>query len=463
MNHTKTKLLALFVTTVTAATLQAQTTPGPQPSICNRACWSARSGSCSTALGSLTRAIVHHTAGPSDYTTNYETGKARMRANQNYHMDSNGWCDIGYHFLVNAAGHIYEGRAGSIGASGSWKKGAHDGCNANSMGFTALGYYHTPYNHTFTQALQDGLAAVIAWRMPSGWSATGSGTYCSNTVGTLDGHYKVKSTACPGTNIINGLGALRNNVSARRTSAVNNASVVSMSYPSSVVKGQSFSATVTMHNNGTTHWVNANGYNLGSQNPQDNTRWGLGRVGFAGTISPGQSHAFTFTCTAPSTAGTYAFDWKMVQDGVQWFGATAVGTIIVNEPSNAVIVDNQAASYTGSGWVVGTSAPDKYGSDYRYRSTAPVSEPATFTANLPAGSRNVYAWWSAGSNRSATAPYIVYHSGGSTTVQKNQQANGGSWQLLGNFNFNAGNNDVKLSCWTTTGYVVIADAVKWGD
>jgi hypothetical protein len=46
-------------------------------------------------------------------------------------------------------------------------------------------------------------------------------------------------------------------------------------------------------------------------------------------------------------------------------------------------------------------------------------------------------------------------------VQKNQQVNGGSWQLLGSWSMNAGTNQVRLSCWTTTGFVVIADAIKW--
>lgn len=238
----------------------------------------------------------------------------------------------------------------------------------------------------------------------------------------------------------------------------NNASVVSMSYPGSVIIGSSFSATVTMRNNGGTHWVNSNGYNLGSQNPQDNTRWGLGRVGFAGTISPNQNCAFTFNCSAPTTAGSYAFDWKMVQDGVEWFGATAGGAINVTPPS--VTVDNTTATYTGT-WATGSSATDKFGGDYRYHSTAPVSEPATFTGNIAGGTHNVFAWWPQGSNRSATAPYVVTHAGGSTTVNKNQQANGGSWQLLGNWNFNGGNNTVKLSCWTATGFIVVADAVKW--
>jgi len=442
--------------------LAAQTTPAPQPSICVRSCWAARASTGCSSMSSLTRAIIHHTAGQGDYTTSYETGKTKCRGVQNYHMDVNGWCDVAYHFLFNAGGHIYEGRVGSMNAS-SWYSGAHDGCNSSSMGFSNMGYYHPPYNQAYTTAQKNANMDCIAWRMPSGWSPHGSGTYCGNSVGTLDGHYKVKATACPGDGIIPQIQSVRDGVGSRRTSAVNNAAVVSSSYPSTVTVGQTFSATVTMNNNGTTSWVNANGHNLGSQNPQDNARWGMGRVGFAGTISPGQNGAFTFNCTAPTTAGSYAFDWKMVQDGVAWFGATSTGGITVNAAGGgAVIVDNQQATYTGT-WATGSSATDKYGADYRYHSTAAVSEPATFTANITGGAKNVYAWWAAGSNRSVTAPYVITHAAGSTTVNKNQQVSGGSWQSLGNYSFNAGNNTVKLSVWTTTGFIVVADAVKFGD
>jgi uncharacterized protein affecting Mg2+/Co2+ transport len=458
-------LLGLMAGATISFDMSAQTTPAPQPSICTRGCWGARASAGCTGMSSVNRAIIHHTAASSDYTTDYATGQSRVRGIQNYHMDVNGWCDIAYHFLTDAGGHLFEGRVGSMNAS-SWYKGAHDGCNSASFGFNVMGYYHPPYNQTFTTASQNSIMDVIAWRMPSGWSPYGSGAYCGVTVGTLDGHRKVKATACPGDNIHPGYitenyngGPLRSGVAARRTPAQNNAAVVSMYYPSTVVVGSSFSATVTMNNNGNTHWVNSNGYNLGSQNPQDNQRWGLGRVGFAGTISPGQSYGFNFNCTAPTTAGSYAFDWKMVQDGVEWFGATATGGINV-VTANAVIVDNPAATYVGS-WATGSSSTDKYGADYRYHSTAAVSEPATFTGNITAGTHNVYAWWPQGANRSATAPYVVYHSAGSTTVPKNQQSGGGTWQLLGNWSFNAGNNDVKLSCWTTTGFIVVADAVKW--
>src|SRR5687767_9747541 len=145
----------------------AKAQQGPQPGICTRPCWGARAPSGITYMSALSRAIIHHTAGSGDWTTNYETAKARVRGIQNYHMDNNGWGDIGYHFLVSAGGHIFEGRHASMG---SLPRGAHDGCNANSFGFNVMGYYHTPYNQTFTSAAKNALEAVIAWRMPGSWS-----------------------------------------------------------------------------------------------------------------------------------------------------------------------------------------------------------------------------------------------------------------------------------------------------
>src|SRR5688572_12747440 len=104
-SYRKSLAIAGLMLTTFAATTQAG--QGPQPSICNRSCWGARNSSCTT-MSALNRAIIHHTAGAGEYTTSLETGKAKVRGVQNYHMDTQGWCDIGYHFLVNAGGHIYE-------------------------------------------------------------------------------------------------------------------------------------------------------------------------------------------------------------------------------------------------------------------------------------------------------------------------------------------------------------------
>jgi hypothetical protein len=146
-----------------------------------------------------------------------------------------------------------------------------------------------------------------------------------------------------------------------------------------------------------------------------------------------------------------------------WASGTSASSAGGCITATAVTVDNSNGGFSVAGtWATASSSTDKFGADYRYHSTAPVSEPATWSASITGGSHSVYAWWPAGSNRSTTAPYIISHGGGTTTVNKNQQINGGSWQLLGTWgDFVAGANTVKLSCWTGTGFVVIADAVKW--
>ena len=174
----------------------------PQPGICTRACWGARSASGITYMSALTRAIVHHTAGGEYNTTGFEASKANVRAIQNLHIN-NGWGDIGYHFLVDKFGNIFEGRFNSMG---SLPRGAHDGTNTNSFGFNIMGYFHAPNNNQPTAAMLNSLYNVIAWRMPNGWTPYGSpGVYgpLGNSVGRLDAHRRVNATACPGDLVFN--------------------------------------------------------------------------------------------------------------------------------------------------------------------------------------------------------------------------------------------------------------------
>lgn len=148
-------------------------------------------------------------------------------------------------------------------------------------------------------------------------------------------------------------------------------------------------------------------------------------------------------------------------DGSQRPVTSALGVFYTPPPT--YIVDNTDAGFTAStNWFASTSTPGYYGTNYRARATASVSDAATWKVNLPtAGTYQVYARWTAGSNRPTSAPYIVYHTGGSTTVNVNQQVNNNTWVLLGTFNMASGDSTrVALSCWTTTGYYAIADAVR---
>lgn len=95
--------------------------------------------------------------------------------------------------------------------------------------------------------------------------------------------------------------------------------------PPTMTAGQTANVSVTMQNTGTNTWTQTGNYSFGSQNPPDNTNWGFGRVNLdAGdSIALGQQKTFNFTITAPAVIGTYNFQWQMVQDGVEWFGATS--------------------------------------------------------------------------------------------------------------------------------------------
>ncbi len=118
---------------------------------------------------------------------------------------------------------------------------------------------------------------------------------------------------------------------------INQASCSSISAPNVVQKGQNFSATVRMRNTGTKTWItDSTPHRLGSQDPQDNLTWGLGRVSLPGTIYPNNTASFGFTARAPNNPGTYYFSWKMVEDGLEWFGSKCSKMITVVAPAPTV-------------------------------------------------------------------------------------------------------------------------------
>lgn len=113
----------------------------------------------------------------------------------------------------------------------------------------------------------------------------------------------------------------------------NDASFVSQTVPTTMVPGQNYSVSVTMRNTGASTWTPDGDYQLGSENLPDNTRWGLSRVNLSTIVPPGSDGTFSFTVTAP-TAGSHSFQWRMVQQGVERFGAlsTNVNVQTVNNP-----------------------------------------------------------------------------------------------------------------------------------
>lgn len=198
------------------------------PRIRTRAQWGAdesiRKGSPSYAANAR-YVVIHHTAGGNNYTQAQADGV--VRGIYSWHVNGNGWSDVGYQFMVDKFGTIYEGRFGGVDRA---VIGAHaGGWNTGSFGVSLLGNYN---DATPTSAAMRSFASLIAWKYRvHGIDPSPSARTVANnqTIPTLVGHRNVRgstyqanpstTTDCPGQNFYVRLGTLRNNIDAAYAAA----------------------------------------------------------------------------------------------------------------------------------------------------------------------------------------------------------------------------------------------------
>lgn len=112
-----------------------------QPEVYSRAQWGAdeslRSGTPS--YGEVDGGVIHHTVNANDYSR--ADVPSILRSVHAYHTQSRGWSDIGYNFLIDRFGRIWEGRYGGITRP---VMGAHTlGYNGVTFGTSAIGNFET--------------------------------------------------------------------------------------------------------------------------------------------------------------------------------------------------------------------------------------------------------------------------------------------------------------------------------
>lgn len=178
-----------------------------QPAIVRRKNWGADSSTestCSSPIRSsvLKGVVIHHTAGANGYTKDESPGI--VRGIHRYHTKSLGWCDIGYNFLVDTYGTIYQGRRGGILRQ---IRGAHAGnwdVNKYTTGISMMGNFELV---DVPQAMRTAVVKLTAWRLNEfGLDAYGKYSYSGGSIETISGHrdiYKAgirpaTATACPG-------------------------------------------------------------------------------------------------------------------------------------------------------------------------------------------------------------------------------------------------------------------------
>ena len=190
------------------------TTP---PTIITRAEWGANEAIRRAApryADNVHLAIVHHTAGSNSYTASQSAGI--VRAIYLYHVQGNGWNDIGYNFLVDKYGQIFEGRYGGTTRA---VIGAHAmGFNVGSVGVAVIGNYSAA---TVTPEARVALVSLLAWRLDLAHVdpasrvvrvSTGNPRYppgAAVTLNAISGHRDTYPTSCPGTSLYAQLPAIR--------------------------------------------------------------------------------------------------------------------------------------------------------------------------------------------------------------------------------------------------------------
>ncbi|ADI06711.1 hypothetical protein SBI_03590 [Streptomyces bingchenggensis BCW-1] len=197
----------------------------PEPPIVSRTEWGADTTGITpedppTYNTDVKSVFVHHTDGTNDYSC--ADSASIVRGIYIYHVKTNGWNDIGYNFLVDKCGTIFEGRAGGVDMP---VLGAHTyGWNRESAGIAVLG------NYTSTGASTDAMTSIArlaGWKLgqygadPAGTVQLTAGATQKNYLGTsytadtkytfnrISAHRDGYNTECPGNSLYAQLPTIR--------------------------------------------------------------------------------------------------------------------------------------------------------------------------------------------------------------------------------------------------------------
>jgi N-acetylmuramoyl-L-alanine amidase len=222
----RAKLILQFVAVPTAARRRHVSARSAQiagaPAMITRDQWGPGfNARVAPSYGTVQMAFVHHTVNANDYAPEDSAGIVLGIAK--YHRDHNGWNDIGYNFLVDKYGQIFEGRGGGIDQPVIGAQA--EGWNRLSTGVANIGTFSTV---TQTPQAIDSIARLLGWKMTihgipcegtvvltSGGGSTNRYSYGTQvTMQRISGHRDGCKTDCPGSALYGQLPEIRTKSSA---------------------------------------------------------------------------------------------------------------------------------------------------------------------------------------------------------------------------------------------------------
>lgn len=337
-----------------------------QPPVISRAGWGADESLRFDSTGKeiwppafypIQKVIVHHTA----TQNNDPDPAATIRSIYYYHAITQGWGDIGYNFLIDEAGNVYEGRYSRQYAPGESPTGedlsgngvtaAHaQGYNSGTVGIALLG---TLTNQDATPAARSALERLIAWiDSTHGIDPRGSALYINPVSGlqatfpNIAGHRDVAATECPGGSFYATLPTIRSDVAGLIAASTPDFSISGTPSSASTSPGGSVSYSIAVGStNGLTGSV---GLTVAGLPPGATASFTPAAV-----AAPGSSQ-LTITTDAsiapgiysPTVSGTSSATTHTTAIGLTIIAPTAPDFALTATPSSRTVVRGASTSYT---------------------------------------------------------------------------------------------------------------------
>jgi hypothetical protein len=262
--------------------------------------------------------FIHHTV------FNKNDSAAAVRAIWEYHTYTRGWGDIGYNYLVDRNGVIYEGRAGgdNVVAGHTYTY------NRRSLGVAVLGCFETASSACAgaprpSSAMISSLTTLLAWKSTSyeinpNTTQTFCGLRACKTLWTIAGHRNANPTACPGNLIYTQLGNIRRQTRDKKNTWQYSAKQLDFGAASFSDYSLDKPVTIRFKNTGTAAWSNTtNRMLLKLANPStrisifQGTGWldaQTPAVLNEASVAPGEIGSFTFNLQSPLNSVGYYFE-----------------------------------------------------------------------------------------------------------------------------------------------------------
>lgn len=274
---------------------------------------------------------IHHTDSEirdlnGDFVTDTRDYKAIVRAIYYYHAISRGWGDIGYNYIIDPLGNIYEGRFG-----GDKVIGAHAQCyNHGSLGIAVIGDYEN--NEVPEPALQALIWLIGLKGKELKIDPQGASLFRGKNLANVFGHKDVRPTACPGEKLYGLLPKIRDRAAlAMQSFSESTLSVSELDYNAelsgtletlSVGPGQRKSVILKFKNTGKKTWDKTTWLHVAlNNNPNARVVSAVADKNFVAadlqeaSVAPGKTGTFTVEVEGGFKAGHYAFQVSPVVNG----------------------------------------------------------------------------------------------------------------------------------------------------